>query len=98
MQDNKSTQQTDGEIKMTSIGIVSRSARTPYQCNECDVDIRPNDPYLRVNRCGSVLKIHLYCSIPLIQHRWIWNMRLPDGETLDYRTLPERWEELIATT
>ena len=83
---------------MTSIGIVSRSARVVYPCNECDVDINPEQPYLRVNRCGSVLKIHLHCAIPLIQHRWIWNMRLPDGEELSYDTTPERWEEIIATT
>ena len=83
---------------MTSIGVVSRSARTVYPCNECDIDIQPDEPYLRNNRSGYVLKIHLHCSIPLIQHGWIYNMRLPDGETLDYKTLPERWERLIATT
>ena len=88
----------DGEIKMTSIGRVSRSARTVYPCNECDIDIQPNEPYLRNNRHGYVLKLHLHCSIPLIQHGWIWNMILPDGETLDNKTTPERWGELIATT
>ena len=87
----------DGEIKMTSIGVVSRSARVGYPCNECDVDINPEQPYLRVNRCGYVLKIHLRCAVPLIQHRWIWNMRLPDGEELGYDTTPERWGEIIAT-
>ena len=83
---------------MTSIGIVSRSARTPYKCNECDVDINPSEPYLRNRRSGYVLKIHLHCAIPLIQHGWIYNMRLPNGEELDVKTTPERWGELIATT
>ena len=45
-----------------------------------------------------MLKFHLLCAIPLIQHGCIWNMILPDGETLDKDTTPERWGELIATT
>ena len=83
---------------MTSIGRVSRSARVFYPCNECNVDITTDEPYLRTNRHGYVLKLHLHCSIPLIQHGWIWNMILPDGEELGPNTTPERWERLIATT
>ena len=82
---------------MTSLGRVSRSARTPYQCNECDTQIYSNDPYLRVNRCGYVLKIHLHCAVPLVQHGWVYNMILPDGETLTHNTTAERWSELIRT-
>ena len=83
---------------MTSIGVVSRSARTNYECNECNENINPEQPYLRSNRCGYVLKIHLRCAVPLIKHGWIYCMRLPDGEELDRRTLPARWEEIVATT
>ena len=89
---------------MTSIGRVSRSARVPYECNECgidiecDVEINASEHYLRNRRSGYVLTIHLHCAIPLIQHGWIYNMRLPNGEELDNKTTPERWGELIATT
>ena len=83
---------------MTSIGRVSRSARVPYECNECGIDIERDEAYVRSNRHGYVLKIHLHCCVPLIQHGWVWNMILPSGEELDRKTTPERWGELIATT
>ena len=80
---------------MTSISIVSSSARTEYKCNECEIPIQPEQPYVRSNRNGGAIKIHLHCAIPLVQHGWIWCIRLPNGEDLDDDTTPERWNELL---
>ena len=80
---------------MTSIGIVSPSARTRYECNECDEDIHQDQPYLRSKRDGYVLKIHLHCAVPLIKHGWIWYMRLPNGEELtNSNTTDDRWNDI----
>ena len=80
---------------MTSIGRVSRSARVPYECNECGIDIERDEAYVRTNRHGYVLKIHLHCAVPLIKHGWIWCMRLPNGEELTKsNTTDERWNEI----
>lgn len=68
---------------MTSIGVVSPSARTEYECNECDIPILMEQPYVRSNRAGRALKIHLQCVVPLIKHGWIWLLRLPNGD--EYR-------------
>ena len=79
---------------MTSIGVVLRSGKPSYMCNECDVGISYNESYVRSIRGFMVLQNHVRCAIPLVQHGWLRLLRLPDGEVLTWSTTAERWQEL----